>query len=168
MTAPANKLAGLVAKINQSGLPSTLREAALSTAFNTQVKMAGVAGIHIESLSDSQSVLHLKNRFRVQNHIGGVHACGMALLAESATGVVFGMNVRDSHLPLLKSMSVNYVKRASGDLKAVATLTSEQRDAIQRDDKGNFVVDVVVTDSKGEQPIEVQMTWAWTPKRPKA
>ena len=30
---------------------------------------------------------------RVQNHIKGVHACGMALLAESATGAVFGMNL---------------------------------------------------------------------------
>ncbi|ETV71029.1 hypothetical protein H257_13746 [Aphanomyces astaci] len=161
----ANKLAGLVAKINQSGLPSFLRESALSLAFNSQVKMAGVAGIHIESLTESQSVLHLKNRFRVQNHIGGVHACGMALLAESASGVVFGVNVKDTHLPLLKSMSINYVKRAHGDLKAVATLTPEQREAIQRDDKGNLVVDVVLTDEKGEQPVECQMTWAWTPKK---
>ena len=30
---------------------------------------------------------------QVQNHIKGVHACAMALLAESATGAVFGMNV---------------------------------------------------------------------------
>ncbi|RHY32228.1 hypothetical protein DYB32_002735 [Aphanomyces invadans] len=167
-TMGANKLAGLVAKINQSGLPTSVREGALTLAFNSQVKMAGLAGIHIESLSESQSVLTLKNRFRVQNHIGSVHACGMALLAESASGVVFGMNVKDTHLPLLKSMSINYVKRAQGDLRAVATLTPTQREALERDDKGNVVVDVVLTDAKGERPVEVQMTWAWTPKRPKA
>ena len=36
---------------------------------------------------------------QVQNHIKGVHACAMALLAESATGAVFGMNVPDSAIP---------------------------------------------------------------------
>ena len=34
----------------------------------------------------AQVVMTLRNRTRVQNHIKGVHACGMALLAESATG----------------------------------------------------------------------------------
>ncbi len=48
----------------------------------------------------------LYRRRKVQNHIGGIHACGMALLSESATGLVFGMNVPDSHVPLIKSMKV--------------------------------------------------------------
>lgn len=60
---------------------------------------------------------------RVQNHIKGVHACGMALLAESATGAAFGMNLPDEALPLLKSMSIDYVRVAKGDLRAIATLT---------------------------------------------
>ena len=59
----------------------------------------------------------------MQNHIKGVHACGMALLAESATGGVFGMNLPDEALPLLKNMSIDYVRVAKGDLRGVATLT---------------------------------------------
>ena len=42
----------------------------------------------------------LPNNRRIQNHIGGLHACSMALAAESATGMVVGMNVPDTHLPL--------------------------------------------------------------------
>lgn len=56
----------------------------------------------------------LKNRRRVQNHIGGLHACGMALAAESATGIVVGMNVPDSAIPLCKSMKINFVRRCEG------------------------------------------------------
>jgi hypothetical protein len=44
------------------------------------------SGIWIEDLDVRKATVSLKNRKRVQNHIGGVHACGMALLAESATG----------------------------------------------------------------------------------
>ncbi len=51
-----------------------------------QVKFAMTSGIRIEDLDETKAVVSLKNRRRVQNHIGGVHACGMALLAESATG----------------------------------------------------------------------------------
>jgi hypothetical protein len=59
-----------------------------------QVKMAGAAGIVIDKLDVDESILRLRNRRRVQNHIGGVHAAATALLAESATGAVFAMNVR--------------------------------------------------------------------------
>jgi acyl-coenzyme A thioesterase PaaI-like protein len=101
----------------------------------------------------------------VQNHIGGVHAAAMALLAETATGAVFGMTVPDTHLPLLKFMRVDYVKRANGSLRAEATLTPEQRQRLLTEDKGDLVVPVRVTDADGNEPIQVQMCWAWVPKR---
>lgn len=124
--AKLNKLASLVSKVNSAGIPPGLKQFALSWAFNSQVKLARTAGIQIEALSQEKSIVHLKNRTKVQNHIGGIHACGMALLAESATGMIVGMNVPDTHLPLMKSMKMTYVKRSNGDLKAVASLTKEQ------------------------------------------
>jgi len=161
-----NKFAGLIAKVN--GLvPSAWRSSAYSLMFNSQVKLAGTAGIRIESLTGREAVVHLKNRRKVQNHIGGVHACGMALLAESATGMIVGMNVPDTHLPLMKSMKVSFVKRAQGDLKAVATLTPQQISEIGSKDRGDVLVDVVVTDEKGDVPCKCEMLWAWTSKQRK-
>ena len=55
--------------------------------------MAGAAGILIDKLATDEAILRLRNRRRVQNHIGGIHAAATALLAESATGAVFAMNV---------------------------------------------------------------------------
>ena len=60
---------------------------------HTQVKLAGTARIWVEEMSGTKAIVTLKNRRRVQNHIGGIHACGMALAAESATGIVVGMYV---------------------------------------------------------------------------
>ncbi|CAM9910760.1 unnamed protein product, partial [Phaeothamnion confervicola] len=102
---------------------------------------------------------------QVQNHIGGVHACGMALASETATGVVVAMNVPDSHVMVIKSMKVEFKKRAVGNLTAVATLTPQQVEEVRSTDKGDTVVDVVVTDEEGKRPIECEMVWAWIPKR---
>lgn len=122
----SNKLHRLVTSVNTSPLPTRAKQAALSLLFNSQVKLAFTCGIQIQELSNTRAQLRLNNSLRVQNHIGGVHACGMALLAESATGIVFGMNVPDTCVPLIKSMSIQYKKRAKGDLQAVASLTPQQ------------------------------------------
>jgi len=64
------------------------------------VKLAGTAGLRVEKLTEREVEVVLKNKRRIQNHIGGLHACSMALAAESATGMVVGMNVPDTHIPL--------------------------------------------------------------------
>ena len=66
------------------------------------VKLAGTAGLRVETLTERKVEVFLQNRRRIRNHIGGLHACSMALAAESATGMVVGMNVPDTHLPLSK------------------------------------------------------------------
>ena len=109
--------------------------------------------------------LFVKNQKKVQNHIGGVHAICAALLAESATGIVFGMNVPDTCLPLLKSMTINYQRRMQGDLTAVAELSAEQIAEIAANDKGDMQVKVTITDESGQQPIECFMDWAWVSKK---
>ena len=146
-------------------LPKPLFSRAVTRMFNFQVRFAGTADVKFEELSESRSVLVLENRKKVQNHIGGVHAAAMALLAETATGSVFGMNVPSSHLLVIKSMNIRYVRRAQGDLRAVATLSAEQRLRILSEPKGDLLVPVTVTDESGEQPIECEMIWAWTPKK---
>mmetsp|Transcript_38508 Transcript_38508/g.93327 ORF Transcript_38508/g.93327 Transcript_38508/m.93327 type:complete len:183 (+) Transcript_38508:78-626(+) len=163
-----NQLLSIVNRINGSGLPESLRKSALTLAFNTKIKYAGTTGISIQHWDVDKAVVNLKNRTHIQNHIGGIHATAMATLAESTTGMLFGLFVPDTHLPLLKSMKVSYTARAEGNLTAVATLSDEQKNQIQSTDKGSLVVPVVVTDSDGKEPIHVEMEWAWTTKRKKS
>ena len=146
-------------------LPAPLRRGAMTRLFTFKVKFAGTGGVHIEEAGDGRAVLTMRNRRRVQNHIGGIHAAGMALLAESATGVAFGMSVPDTHIPLLKSMRIDYVRRAQGDLRAEATLSTAQHEALQTQVKGDAAIAVKVTDSAGEEPIRCEFVWAWVPKK---
>ena len=161
-----NKLLSLVNRINTT-VPQFLRSTVLSLAFNSQIKYAGTTGIAIQKWTPQEAVVTLKNRGRVQNHLKGVHATAMATLAESATGMVFGVHVPDSHLPVLKSLNVSYKKLAKGNLQAVASISPDQIEEITTMDKGSTVVQVTVTDEDGKEPISCEMEWAWTTKRRK-
>jgi len=156
-----NRLQRTLGKLD--GLPGPLRRAARNLALRRAVPFTGTAGLDFVALTPERSEIHIANRGKVQNHIGGVHAAAMGLLAETATGMVVGMNVRDDCLPLAKKMNMAFKKRATGGLKAVATLTAEQRAAMQASDKGEVQVAVTVTDEAGVEPVECVFTWAWVP-----
>ncbi|WP_245942613.1 DUF4442 domain-containing protein [Candidatus Colwellia aromaticivorans] len=137
----------------------------LTTFFTSQVKFAGTTGVKIEKVTHQQTILSLKNKKSVQNHIGGIHAIAAAVLAESATGIVFGMNVPDDRVPLLKSMTVEYERRMQGSLKAEANLTADQISMIEQQEKGDITVPVIITDDSGKMPILCEMQWAWVSKK---
>lgn len=159
-----NKLAQLITKIEKA--PKFLHVFLRSKLFGTVVKFFGTAGIQVLEMNPQRAVMVMKNRKKVQNHIGTVHAAAMSLLAESCTGMLMGMSLPDSKLPLMKSMSFKYVKRAAkGELKAVAELTDEQIQSIHEDDKGEVQVKVTITDINGVEPVLCDMVWAWIPKK---
>jgi acyl-coenzyme A thioesterase PaaI-like protein len=163
MEAFSNAFSRIVAKFER--VPAPLRRWARSKAFGKYVKFAGTAGIDFEEVSTERVICHIRNVAKNQNHIKGVHAAAMALLAETATGFAVGMNLPDDKLPLLKSMKVNYVKRSQGDMKAIAALTAEQISQVRTLEKGDVTVPVTVTDEAGNEPIVCEMVWAWIPKK---
>ena len=158
-----NALSRAIAAVQK--LPAPLRRTAITSLFTFKVKFAGTGGVKIEEAGDGRAVLTMKNRRKVQNHIGGIHAAGMALLAESATGVAFGLSIPDTHIPLLKSMRIDYVRRAQGDLRAEAQLPVDDQRRMRADEKGHAAVPVKVTDAAGEEPIRCEFVWAWVPKK---
>jgi acyl-coenzyme A thioesterase PaaI-like protein len=158
-----NKMAAGVAKM-ESYLPESWHPFGYTMLFNSMVKLAGTSGLHVEKLSQKESEVYLKNRKKVQNHIGSLHACSMALAAESATGMLVGMNVPDTHIPLIKSMHVDFVRRCQGDIRVKAWLSEEDYRRIHEEDKGDVNVQVRVEDESGNAPIETEMIWAWVNK----
>ena len=156
-----NRLSKLVKA--SSKLPQGIRSTLLSKAFGRVVPMVGSAKLRYLEITHDTVKVKIENHRAMQNHIGQVHACAMALLAETATGFVTGMNVPDSSIVLIKSLHVDFKRPSKGAMTAIATLTPEQRQLMQTD-KGETLVNVVVTDESGESPIQCQMLWAWVAK----
>ena len=149
------------------GLPAFVRTWARSFAIGRVIPFVGTAGLRIERLDRERCVITLANRRAVQNHIGGVHATATALLAETATGMVVGMHLPDGKLPLLKRMAIDYQKRAEGAVRAEAWLPPAEVERMQRDDKGDVLVPVIVTDAAGTVTVECEMRWAWITRAPR-
>ena len=159
----SNPLRQFVNKVNQ--YPGWLSSFLMTKMFRYKVKLAGTTGIEVLYTDGKTVTYRQKNRRKAQNHIGSVHAAAMALLAESCTGFIVGINLPGDKLPLIKTMKLNYVKRASGDMTAVASLTDEQIALMQTQEKGEVNVTVKVTDETGSVPVECEMLWAWVPKK---
>ena len=147
-----------------SKLPQGIRSTLLSKTFGRIVPMVGSAKLRYVELSPAKVVVKIANHKAMQNHIGQVHACAMALLAETATGFVTAMNVPDTAIMLIKSLKVDFKRPTQGAMTAVATLTPEQQALMQSSDKGETLVQVIVTDESGEAPIQCEMLWAWFAK----
>ena len=160
--AQRNRLSKLVQSTTK--FPHGIRTTLWSKAFGRIVPMVGTAKIRYEAVSASSVTVRLANHKAMQNHIGQVHACAMALIAETATGFVTAMNVPDSSIVLIKSLKLDFKRPTKGAIKAIATLTPEQQQMMQNTEKGETLVAVTVTDESGEVPIQCEMLWAWLSK----
>lgn len=146
-------------------LPKTWQIPARSFAMGKVIKFAGTSGCRVEKLTPQECIIVIRNKKKVQNHIGSVHAAAMGLLAESATGFMTGLTVPDDRIIVIRSMKLEYLKRASGDMKAVASYTDEQVAYVRDTPKGDILVPVVITDENGTETVKAEMIWAWTPKK---
>ena len=157
-----NRLAKLVKATSK--FPKGVRSTLWSKAFGRIVPMVGSANIRYLEVSHAKVVVKIENHRAMQNHIGQVHACAMALLAETATGFVTAMNVPDSAIVLIKSLKVDFKRPTQGAMTAIATLSPEQQQRMHSTDKGETLVNVSVIDESGEAPIQCEMLWAWVSK----
>ncbi len=76
----------------------------------------------ILELAPGRCVVRLRDRRRVRNHIGTVHAIALCNAAELAGGLATDATIADTQRWIPKSMSVRYLRKASGTLTAVATV----------------------------------------------
>ena len=67
--------------------------------------------------------VRIKKRWAVLNHIGTVHAIAMCNMAEIAGGIMTDVTIPVTHRWIPKGMSVEYLKKAETNLRAVAELT---------------------------------------------
>lgn len=157
-----NMMSMMVEQVNK--LPQPEKQKQLTQLIGGVIKYTGHTGVVIEELTYNRSMVSLKNRTEVQNHIGTIHAVAMILLAETASGILIAMNLPDDKLILAKHLNTSFVKRSTGDMKATATISQEQIDLVKSTEKGELKIDLVVTDETGIEPVKVEAVWVWISK----
>ena len=107
-----------------------------------------------------RSRVTMKKRRAVTNHIGTVHAIAMCNLAELAAGTMTEVSIPLSMRWLPKGMTVEYVKKAQGDIEAVATVG-----AIAEGPGRDVPVSVEMKDGAGEVVCRATITMWVAPRK---
>jgi len=115
------------------------------------------------ALEPGRCEVRIRDRRRVHNHIGTVHAIALCNLAELSAGVMTDVTIPAGMRWIPKGMNVEYLKKAAGTLHGVATPAT----AAHVSDEGHeWPVDVQVTDTTGEAVFRARvMMWVAPRKR---
>lgn len=114
------------------------------------------------SLERGRCEVRIRDRRRVHNHIGTVHAIALCNLAELAAGVMTDASLPASMRWIPKGMTVEYLKKAKGTLHGVAT---PDQPLVESDRGYDLPVSVVVTDGTGEAVFRARIDMWVSPKR---
>jgi len=117
----------------------------------------------IESLEPGRIVATIAHRRRVQNHIGTVHAIALCNLAEFCAGTVIEASLPKHLRWIPKGMTVRYLKKAAGTMRAEGVLP-----ALQGDGPQDVVILVPIRDPNGQVVFEADITMYVTPRPSKS
>ncbi|MDF3303921.1 hotdog fold domain-containing protein [Rhodococcus koreensis] len=99
----------------------------------------------------------------VRNHLGTFHAIAACNLAEAAMGMLSEATVPSTHRWIPKSMTVDYLAKANGPLRAIAELT-ELPDFGAITAGTDVVVPVRILDRRGAEVVHADITTWVTPR----
>jgi acyl-coenzyme A thioesterase PaaI-like protein len=146
-------------------VPPRLRRPLVTRAVGEVIPFVDTAGCFVEAYTPRRVAVRLDNERAVQNHLGGLHAAALALLAETASGLVVALNVPDGSSPLLRTMDLAFDQFARRAVQAEATLTDEEGTQIESRPLGQIEVDVTLTAPDDDTTlVSGPLTWAWLPE----
>jgi acyl-coenzyme A thioesterase PaaI-like protein len=140
------------------------RERIITRAIGETIPFVCTAGCAIDAYTPERVAVRVRDRETVHNHVGRVHAAAVALLAETATGLVVALNLTPPAVPLLRSMDLDYQRVAEGGVRAEATLSDDEQTRIAERPIGKIDVPIRCVDDAGETCAEGTLQWAWLPE----
>lgn len=140
------------------GLP--LGKALFSRIICFQAPYFATISPRFEELRPGYARVSMRKRRGVTNHIGTVHAVAMCNLAELAAGTMTEVSIPGSMRWLPKGMQVEYLKKSTGGVHAVATLP-EVAEGSGRD----VPATVEIKDDAGEVVCRATITMWVSPRK---
>jgi len=116
----------------------------------------------IVTLEPGRGIATLRHRRAVTNHIGTVHAIALCNLAEFVGGLTCDVSIPASMRWIPKGMTVAYLKKAAGTMRATATPAFPPHDAA---DGYDLPFNVVVENVAGEAVFRASIAMWVTPRR---
>lgn len=116
----------------------------------------------IELLEPNRCIATLRHRRKVTNHLGTVHAIALCNLAELSAGLMTDASLPPSMRWIPKGMAVEYLKKANGTMRAIAT---PSQPFVEVDSGYDLPVDVAVTDPAGVTVFRARIAMWLSPRQ---
>lgn len=114
-----------------------------------------------EELKPDFCKVRIAKRRSVLNHLGTVHAIAMCNMAELAGGTMTEVTVPTTHRWIPKGMTVQYLKKATSDLVAIAMPEGKSDWSVA----GDYKVRVDVRDRHDDLVFQAHITMWVSPKK---
>jgi acyl-coenzyme A thioesterase PaaI-like protein len=113
------------------------------------------------ALEPGRCEVDIRDRRRVHNHIGTVHAIALCNLAELSAGVMTEATIPADMRWIPKGMSVEYLAKAVGTMRAIATPDVA---AVSSVEGYEWSVTVRVSDPAGKEVFRARITMWLSPR----
>ncbi|OJJ20887.1 hypothetical protein BKI52_09920 [marine bacterium AO1-C] len=147
------------------GLPQEAQKQQLNQIIHQVVPIFGTCGINVEQLTTDQCTTTLASEKRVHNQVGSIQSAAIILTAESAMGLLISLNLPPGQVALVSNVNTDFLKKARGSIQAQAQLPTSQSELFQTQEKGNFSLQVDVTDETNAIIATCKADWYWFPAK---
>ncbi|HBS26169.1 MAG TPA: DUF4442 domain-containing protein [Gammaproteobacteria bacterium] len=126
------------------------------------VPYSGSLRAQIETLEPGHSVVTLKDRRRVRNHLNSIHAIALCNLGELATGMAILNGLPDGARGILKKIEIEYFKKSRGLLTAECHCSPPENTS-----KQEYRIAAEIKDQSGDVTALAHATWLIGPENEK-
>lgn len=137
----------------------------MKTFFEQNVPYAKHTGIELLEIANGHGSARLPDRSETTNHMGTQHAGALFTLAEAASGAasvfLFADKVTSVKAAIVDA-NISYMRSARGDILAQGKLRQPGTEILatfESEGKVEYMVDVVLTDSKDREVCKFDAKW---------
>ena len=153
--APGERLLGLWSRL--APLPGG--PLLFSRLLGRHVPYSGTLGARVERLEAGHAVVSLRDRRKVRNHLGSIHAVALTNLGELAGGLAALTGIPPGIRGIVLRLETEYLAKARGRLEAEARWNPPSGELLGSDEKGETWVESVIRDREGVEVARVRALW---------
>ncbi|MEM8713988.1 MAG: hotdog fold domain-containing protein [Planctomycetota bacterium] len=133
---------------------SSLKRTLFSRALGVAVPYSGTIRPEILELEAGRCKVAMRDRRTVRNHLKSIHAIALVNLGEVSSGLALLTGLPADARGIVKSLSIDYLKKARGRLIAECEVTPPSDNA-----ERNVEVVAHIRDAEGDEVATVRVQW---------